>query len=99
MPRTKFEGILVSIIYTDQNYVEYYDGLLHMRKKEDAWNLNMSENFNTSLINVLGESMMEWFNKYALIFMCVGCKPHTFGNERQTICCGPTYIFWRAQIL
>ena len=28
--------------------------------------------------------------------MCVGRKPHTFGNESHTICCGLTYIFWRA---
>ena len=43
--------------------------------------------------------MMEWFNKYAPRFMCVGRKPHTFGNERHTICCGLTYILWRAQIV
>ena len=36
--------------------------------------------------------MMEWFNKYAPGFMCDGHKPHPFGNERYTICCGFTSI-------
>ena len=58
----------------------------------------MAEEFNPSWINVLDESMMEWFNKYAPQFMCVGSKPHTFGNERHTICCGLTSIFWRSHI-
>ena len=36
---------------------------------------------------------MEWFNKYATGFMCIGSKPHPLGNERHTICCGLTSIF------
>ena len=40
---------------------------------------------------------MKWF-KYVPVFMCVGRKPHHFGNERQTICCGLTSILWRYQI-
>ena len=43
--------------------------------------------------------MMDWFNKYTPVFMCVGRKPHPFGNERHTICCGLTSILWIAQIL
>ena len=38
---------------------------------------------------------MEWLNKYAPGFMCVGSKP----LERHTICWGLTYIWWRAQIV
>ena len=33
---------------------------------------------------------MEWLNKYAPGFMCVGYKPHPFDNERHTIFCGLT---------
>ena len=80
MPRTKFEGILGSLHYTDKNYVEYYDGFLHMHKMEEAQNLNMAEEFNPSWINILEESMMEWFKKYAPRFMCNGRKPGPFGN-------------------
>ena len=42
---------------------------------------------------------MEWFNKWAPGFMCVGRKPHTFVNERHTICCALTSILWRSHIV
>ena len=80
MSSTSFEGILVSIRYRYQKDVVYYDGLFHMRKMEESWNLNISEEFNPSWINILGTIMMEWFNKYVPKFMCVGCKPRYFGN-------------------
>ena len=61
--------------------------------------MNMDEEFNLSWINVLEKIMMEWFNKYAPGFMCDGHKPHPFGNERYTICCGLTSILWIYQKL
>ena len=51
--RNRFEGILGSLHYIDQNYVEYYDGFFHMNKMEEECNLNMSEKFDPSWINVL----------------------------------------------
>ena len=98
MSRTRFEGILGYLNYTDQNDVECYDGLFHMSKMEEAWNLNTDEEFNSSWINALGKIMMEWFKKYAPRFMCVGSKYNPFGNERHTICCDLTSILWRDQI-
>ena len=53
----------------------------------------MAEEFNPSWINVMGEIIMEWFkNIYTPRFMCVGRKPHSFGNERHNICCGLNYM-------
>ena len=43
--------------------------------------------------------MMEWLKKYPPVFMCIGRKPRPFGNERNTIFCGLTYIIWIAQIV
>ena len=43
--------------------------------------------------------MMEWFNKYAPGFMCVGNEPHHFSNERHNICCGLTSILWKSRIV
>ena len=99
MSMTRFEGILGYLPNTYQKDIEYYYGFFHMRKMEEAWNLNMAEEFNPSWINVLDEIMMEWFNKYAPVFMCVGRKPHPSGKEMHTICCGLTSILWRDQIL
>ena len=97
--RTRFGGILLSICYTNKNYVEYYDGFFHMRHMEEAWNFNMTEGFNPSWINGLTESMMEQFTKYAPGFMCVGRKHHPFGHERHNICCGIMSILCSAQIV
>ena len=47
MSRTRFEGILSSLLYTDRKYVEYNYGFLHMRQMKEAWNINMAEGFNT----------------------------------------------------
>ena len=59
----------------------------------------MAQQFLPSWINVIDKSMMEWFNKWSPGFMCVGRKPHPFGNERHTICCALASILWRAQIV
>lgn len=96
--RNRFNEILGALRYTNVT-VDYQDGFFEMRQLEKEWNANMDEEFDTSWINVLDESMMEWYNKYAPGFMCVGRKPHPFGNERHTICCGLTTILWRSQIV
>ena len=64
MSRGRFDQILSSLRYTNQE-VAYYDGFLHMRQMQEAWNKNMEDEFCPSWINVLDESMMEWFNKFA----------------------------------
>ena len=65
---------------------------------EEEWNMNISDGFNISFINVLDKSMMKWFNKYATGFMCVGRKLHTFGNTRHIICFGLSSILWISKI-
>ena len=70
-----------------------------MRQLEEAWKQNMAQQFFPSCINILDESMMEWFNKWSPGFMCVGRKPHPFGNEWHTICCALTSIIRRAHIV
>ena len=46
MPRASFEGILLSLNYTDRKYVEYNDGLFHMSQMKEACNMNIAEEFN-----------------------------------------------------
>jgi Transposase IS4 len=60
----------------------------------------MEDQFDPSWINCLDESMMEWLNQFTCPgFMCVGRKPHPFGNERHTICCALSTIMWHAEIV
>ena len=70
-----------------------------MSQMKEACNMNIAEEFNPSWINVMDESMMGWFNKYAPGFVFIQCKPHPFGNERHTVCCGLIYIQLRSQIV
>ena len=65
----------------------------------EAWNQNMDQQFFPSWINVIDDSMMEWFNKWDNVFMCVDRKLHPFANEWHIICCALTSILWRAHIV
>ena len=82
----RFDEILASLKYKNGE-VNYEDGLFHMRQMLEAWKKNMADKFNPYWINVINESIMEWYNKFAPGFMCVGCKQYPFGNEIHTICC------------
>ena len=53
---------------------------------------NSADEFNPAWINVIGENMMEWFNKCVPRFVFIGRKAHLLGNERHTICCDVTYV-------
>ena len=98
MSCNRFDYILGDLSFMNRE-VPYEDGFLQMLQFEESWNQNMDQPFFPSWINVLDESMMEWFNKWAPRFMCVGRKPHPFDNERHTICCDLPSILWREQIM
>ena len=60
----------------------------------------MTEVFETSWVRRLDESMQEWISKYIFTdWMCVGRKPHPFGNERHTIACGLLTIIWFEELV
>ena len=101
MSRNRFDDILQNLVYTNRiPPAAYKDPFFHMRQMEDAWNRNMEDQFDPSWINCLDESMMEWLNQFSCPgFMCVGRKPHPFGNERHTICCALSTIMWHAEIV
>ena len=89
MSLKSFEEILRNLSYIDKNVPAYNDKIFHMRQMEDAWNANIKKVFEPSWVSVLYKSMQEWISKYiCTAWMCVGCKPHPFGNERHKIACG-----------
>ena len=59
----------------------------------------MDQQFLPSCINVIDESIMEWFNKWATGFMCFGRKPHPFGIDQHTMCYSLTSILWKVHIM
>ena len=49
---------------------------------------------------MLDDSIHEWIIKYTFPdLVCVGRKPHPFGNERHTIACGLSTIMLFTEIL
>ena len=76
------DDIIADLIYTNEE-LKYADPFFEMIQMEEFWNKNMEDGFNPIWINFIYESMMGWFNKYSPGFMCVGRKPHPFGNERH----------------
>jgi hypothetical protein len=60
----------------------------------------MAENFMPSWINCIDESMSVWFSEYTCPgWMSVPRKPHPFGNEYQTACCGKSGILWALELV
>jgi hypothetical protein len=65
-----------------------------------AFNENMAENFMPAWINCIDESMSVWFSEYACPgWMFVPRKPHPFGNEYHTACCGKSGILWSLELV
>ena len=59
----------------------------------------MAQNLFSSWINVLDESMMEWFNRWAPGFMCVSRKQYPFDNDQHTSCCALNTVLWISHIV
>ena len=100
MTRNRFEEILSKIRYTDKPTPTNLDKFFQMRQMEDSFNENMSEVFDPSWVSVLDESMQVWINRFTCPgWMCVGRKPHPFGNERHTLACGKSTIMYRVELV
>jgi Transposase IS4 len=89
MSRNRFQDILTSLQFTDGEPPNYVDKFFRIRDLVNAWNGNMTSNFTPGWINCLDESMMVWSNQWTCPgFMFVPRKPHPFGNEWHSFCCG-----------
>ena len=64
MSRLRFKLILQSICYINREDLEYNYWFFYMIQMEEAWNINIANEFNRSLIDVLERNIIEWFNKY-----------------------------------
>ena len=100
MLNKRFETILQNIMYTDVDPPQYKDRFWEVRQMIDEWNKNMAEKFSPSWVSCLDESMSIWFNKWTCPgWMFVPCKPHPFGNEYHSVCCGETSIMWGIELV
>ena len=100
MSSRRFEEILQALRLTDRNSPPFKDRFWEVRQLIETWNKHTQKHFSPSWISCLDESMSIWFNKYS----CPGwifCprKPHPFGNEYHSICCGITGIMFAIEMV
>ena len=84
----RFQEILRNLCFTDREPPTYHNRFWEVRQMIEVWNSWMAENFVSSWINCLDESMSIKTNRWA----CPGwefCpkKLLPFGNEYHSICC------------
>jgi len=92
MTLCRFEVLTYHLCLSDPNPSTYQDKFWEVRA---AWRENMADFFSPVWITCLDESMSIWHSRWT----CPGwvfCprKPHQFGNEYHTICCGETGILF-----
>ena len=89
MSMRRSEAILGALSFTKRQPPVYKDRFWEVREMMDAFNNHMADIFKCGWVACLDESMSIWFNKWTCPgWMMVPRKPHPFGNEYHTICCG-----------
>lgn len=100
MSYKRFKLITKSLSFTDKTQPTYADKYWQVRQMLQAFNNNMASIFVCSWVICLDESMSIWHNK----FTCPGwiyCprKPHPYGNEYHTACCGKSNILFSLELV
>ncbi len=100
MRRKHLEEITWKLQFTFSDCPEFCDIFWEVHEMIDAWNKNIELHFILSWVLCLDESMSIWF-QHSTCLGWVFCprKPHPFGNEYQTACCGLTGILFSLKIM
>ena len=89
MSKRRFDYILGGLTFHDKEAPAHQDRFHFVRQLIEAWNENMQDRFVPGWATCLDESMSVWLAKHTCPgWMCVERKPHPFGNEYHSICCG-----------
>lgn len=100
MSRNRFDDILKGLEFMSEDPPPYKDKFFRIRDIVKSWNENMFENFTPGWISCLDESMMVWTNQFTCPgFMFVPRKPHPFGNEWHSICCGLSGVMFAIELV
>jgi hypothetical protein len=99
MSQRRFLAITASLVFTSEQPPAFRDKFWQIREMVGAWNANMKE-FIAGWVLCLDESMSIWLNRWT----CPGwifCprKPHPFGNEYHTACCGLSGIMFSIELV
>jgi len=98
MSKCRFDYILGALTFHDTAPPVYQDWFHFVHQLIDAWNKHMSTKFIPRWVTCWGEPMSIW--KCACpSWMCVERKPHPFGNEYHSICCGLSGIMFGIELV
>jgi hypothetical protein len=100
MSRRRYLAITSALRFTAKPPPSFRDRFWQVREMIAAWNKNMREKFSAGWALCLDESMSIWFSRWT----CPGwvfCprKPHPFGNEYHTACCGMSGIMFSMEMV
>jgi hypothetical protein len=95
MTKTRFHVIGRNLIFTDVPPPNFVDKFWQIRQMIHAWNKHLANTFVAAWVVCLDERMLIWHNRLT----CPGwvfCprKPHPFGNEYHSACCGISTILF-----
>ena len=95
----RFQAITSCLVFTQDNPPTFRDKFWQIREMVREWNKIMKE-FISGWVICVDESMSSWINCWT----CPGwifCprKPHPFGNEWHTACCGLSGILFAFELV
>ena len=96
----RFEAIRRCLGYTNHLKPSFVDRFWEVRAMIDHWNGHMKRIFSSSWVSCLDESMSIWYSKWTCPgWMFVPRKPHPYGNEYHSICCGLSGIMFQVELV
>ncbi len=89
MSRQCYLAITLALQFTLSPPPTFWDRFWQIWEMVSAWNEHIQKIFSAGWVICLDKSMSIWFSQWP----CPGwvfcpCKPHPFGNEYHTTCCG-----------
>ena len=86
--------------FTNHDSPKYKDNFFKIHQLLKAWNDYYTDEYSPSLFNTLNKSMIIYLNEYCLGWLCMPCKPHSFGNEYHTMADGDfgAAIIWHYKL-
>ena len=98
--KSRFDDILKYLSFTTLKPPAFKDKFWQVRQMMKEWNENMTRTFSPGWVCCLDESMSIWTSKYTCPgWMYVPRKPHPFGNEYHTICCGLSTVLFQLDLV
>ena len=100
MSSNRFEEIIKHLTFTNIEPPSFTDKFWEIRQMVKVWNTNMRDVFIPGWITCLDESMSVWHNKWTCLgYVFCPWKPHPFGNEYHTICCGLSGLLFAVEMV